>query len=143
MKKLILLAIAFIAFQTSFAQKFSKGDTFVEGTVKFVSSDAEKTFDFNPSVGHFLTDKVAVGIDVDTQSTKNAAGVKTSDSFGLGAFARCYFLEVNKLHVYSQLRLSTNDDKATDDKATDVKDTTLDLGLPTLVSKASIHYHLQ
>lgn len=118
MKKLILLAIAFIAFQTSFAQKFSKGDTFVEGTVKFVSSDTEDTFNLNPAVGYFLTDKFAVGAELNTQSTKDGAGVKTSDSFGVGVFARCFFLEVNKLQVYSQLGVSTNDDKITTEKST-------------------------
>ena len=46
MKKILFIAIALMAIQTSFAQTFSKGDTFVEGTVKFVSSDDTKTFNF-------------------------------------------------------------------------------------------------
>lgn len=110
MKKLILLAIAFIAFQTSFAQKFTKGDIFVEGTVKFVTSDAEKTFNFNPSVGYFLSDKFAVGGELNTQTTKES-GIKNTESFGVGVFARCFFLEVGKLQVYSQLGVSINDNK--------------------------------
>ena len=133
MKKFLLLAIAFIAFQTSFAQTFAKGDTFVEGTVKFVTGDADKTFNFNPSVGYFATEKIAVGVELNTQSTKNAAGAKTSDSFGVGAFARCYFLSIgDHLRVYSQLGLSANDDKATDVKSTDLA---LGLGANYFITK--------
>jgi outer membrane protein len=122
MKKFLFIAIAFIAFQTSNAQSFAKGDTFVEGTVSFVSGDSNETFNFNPAVGYFVTDKVTVGVELDTQSTKNAAGVKTSDSFGVGVFARCYFLKIGEhLNVYSQLGLGTSDDKVTDVKSTDVR----------------------
>ena len=122
MKKFLFIAIAFIAFQTSNAQSFAKGDTFVEGTVSFVTGDKNETFNFNPAVGYFVTDKVAVGVELDTQSTKDAAGAKTPDSFGVGAFARCYFLKIGEhLNVYSQLGLGTSDDKAADKKSTDVK----------------------
>jgi outer membrane protein len=122
MKKFLFIAIAFIAFQTSNAQSFAKGDTFVEGTVSFVTGDSNETFNFNPAVGYFVTDKVAVGVELNTQSTENAAGVKTSDSFGVGAFARYYFLKIGeRFNVYSQLGLGTSDDKVTDVKSTDVK----------------------
>ena len=112
MKKFLFIAIAFIAFQTSNAQSFAKGDKFVEGTVKFVTGDGNETFNLNPAVGYFLTDKVAVGSEVNTQSTNNEAGVKISDSFGIGVFARSYFLKIgDHLNVYSQLGLSINDTK--------------------------------
>lgn len=122
MKKLLFIAIALIAMQTSFAQTFSKGDTFVEGTVKFVSSNDTKTFDFNPTVGHFVTDKVAVGISVNTENTKTA-GVTTTDSFGFGVFARCYFLRIGEhFNVHSQLGVNS-------DKAGDTKTLSANLGL--------------
>jgi outer membrane protein len=114
MKKFLFIAIALIAMQTSFAQTFSKGDTFVEGTVKFVSSDDTKTFNFNPSVGHFVTNKIAVGLSVNTENTKTA-GVTTTDAFGFGVFARCYFLRIGEhFNVHSQL--GVNSDKAGDTK---------------------------
>jgi len=121
MKKILFIAIALMAIQTSFAQTFSKGDTFVEGTVKFVSSDDTKTFDFNPTVGHFVTDKFALGVSLNTQSTKTD-GV-TTDSFGFGAFARCYFLRIGEhFNVHSQLGLNS-------DKAGDIKTLSANLGL--------------
>lgn len=105
-----------MAIQTSFAQTFSKGDTFVEGTVKFVSSDDTKTFNFNPTVGHFVTDKVAVGLSVNTEkTTDDLDATKNVDSFGFGVFARCYFLRIGEhLNIHSQL--GVNSDKAGDTK---------------------------
>jgi outer membrane protein len=132
MKKFLLFAVAFFAMQMSFAQSFSKGDTFVEGTVKYVTSDDVKTFNFNPSVGYFLTDKFAAVFTLNTQSTETA-GVKTSDSFGVGVFGRCYFFSIGEhFRAFSQLGLTTNNDKAADTKSTNIN---LGLGANYFVSK--------
>ena len=149
MKKFLLIAIAFFAFATSNAQTFSKGDTFVEGTVKFVTSDDVKTFNFNPSVGYFVTDKFAAGVTLNTQSTK-VAGVKTSDSFGVGLFGRCYFLNIGEhFKTYSQLAINTNSDTTADTKTLSAniglganyfisKNLSLTLSVADLVSYASV-----
>jgi outer membrane protein len=132
MKKFLLFAMMLFAFQLSSAQTFAKGDTFVEGTVKFVTSDDVKTFNFNPSVGYFLTDKFAAVFNINTQSTKTA-GVQTSDSFGVGVAGRCYFFSIGEhFRAFSQLGISTNDDKAADTKSTNIN---LGLGANYFVSK--------
>lgn len=120
MKNFLLAIIAIFAFASAQAQTattgFSKGDTFVEGTVKFVSSDDTKTFNFNPSVGYFLTNDIAAGLTVNTQSTETD-GVKTSDSFGVGAFGRYYFFNIGEnFKTYSQLSINSASDKTADTK---------------------------
>jgi outer membrane protein len=136
MKNFLFAIIAFFAFASVQAQDtktgFSKGDTFVEGTVKFITSDNVKTFNINPSVGYFLTKKFAAGVTLNSKSTETA-GVKTSDSFGLGIFGRCYFLSVgNNFKTYSQLAVTSESDKITDTKSTDV---TLGLGANYFITK--------
>ena len=136
MKNFLFALIAIFAFATAQAQtsktSFSKGDTFVEGTVKFVTSDDVKTFNLNPSVGYFLTDKFAVGVNVNTQSTETA-GVKTADSFGVGVFGRCYFFNVGEhFKTYSQLSINSASDKAADTKTLSA---TIGLGANYFVSK--------
>jgi outer membrane protein len=117
MKKILFIAIALMAIQTSFAQTFSKGDTFVEGTVKFVSSDDTKTFNFSPTIGHFVTDKVAVGAFLNTENTKTS-GATTTDSFGFGIFARYYFLKIGEhFNVHTQYQMGLNNDTAGDIKS--------------------------
>jgi outer membrane protein len=112
MKKFLLIAIAFFAFAASNAQTFSKGDTFVEGTVSYTKTkDADATYTFAPIIGYFLTDKFAVGAQVEKTNT--------TDKLGAGVFARCYFLNVGKdFKVFSGLNLNTNAlvlDTTTDD----------------------------
>jgi outer membrane protein len=149
MKKFLLFAMMLFAFQLSSAQTFAKGDTFVEGTVKFVTSDDVKTFNLNPTVGYFLTDKFAAGVTVNTQSTKTA-GVQTSDSFGIGVFGRCYFLNIGEhFTTFSQLAITSNSDKAADTKTLNAniglganyfitKNLSLVLSVADLVSYASV-----
>jgi outer membrane protein len=102
MKKFLLIAIAFFAFATSNAQTFSKGDTFVEGTFSYAKEKGQNaTYGVAPTVGYFLTDKFAVGAQVEKTNT--------TDKLGAGVFARCYFLNVGKdFKVFSGLNLNTN-----------------------------------
>ena len=67
-----------------------------------------------------------------TQSTKTA-GVTTSDSFGVGAFGRCYFLNIGEhFKTFSQLSITSNDDKAADTKSLNAN---LGLGANYFVTK--------
>ena len=111
MKKLILLAIAFIAFQTSFAQSsFKKSDKIIEGALSYEKSkDADATYTFAPTVGYFLTDKTAIGVTLETG--KDDTGKSHSR---VGVFARHYFLNVGQnFKVYSQLGVLNNNNADT------------------------------
>jgi|688.fasta_scaffold917788_1 outer membrane protein len=153
MKNFLFAIIAIFAFATTQAQEvkngFSKGDTFVEGTVGFVSSDNVNTFNFNPSVGYFLTNEIAAGLMVNTQSTKTA-GVKTADSFGIGAFGRYFFFNIGEnFKTYSQLSINSASDKTADTKTLSSnigfganyfvsKNLSLTLSLANLISYTSV-----
>ena len=75
MKKVLLSAVALVAFTFANAQEgeksanggFSKGDVFVTGAVTFGSTN-DKDFDVKtngfeiaPQVGYFLTENIAIG----------------------------------------------------------------------------------
>ncbi|WP_417444727.1 outer membrane beta-barrel protein [Joostella sp.] len=75
---------------------FAKGDMFVEGAIKISTGGEQDYYGFNPKFGYFLNNKLAVGGEVNFASNK----VETLDSktniFGIGGFARYYFLEIGK-----------------------------------------------
>jgi outer membrane protein len=90
MKKLILSAAAVFVFSFANAQEtstfgFGEGNIIVEGNLGFNSTNDKNTdiktssFTFNPKAGYFITDDVAIGIEL-----------------GVGAFARYYFLELGE-----------------------------------------------
>lgn len=106
MKKSVLTLAAVAAF--GFAAKaqtfgFQKGDVILEGSVGVNSTDNKTTevksssVNLSPKAGYFVTDKLAVGIEVDYGTTKstNYAGssdiYNKSNSFGGGLFGRYYF----------------------------------------------------
>jgi len=133
MNKFLITAIALFALQFSNAQSFAKGDKFLEGTFMFKTSDAEDTFNFNPSVGYFLTDKFAVGVNFNTETTKDSEGNKTNEVLGAGVFARCYFFSIgDHFRVHSQLGVGTSNDKITERSTTSA---TLGLGVNYFISK--------
>jgi outer membrane protein len=134
MKKILFIAIALLALQTSFAQTFTKGDTFVEGTFGYrnntsvvtnettgaVSLNGSTGYSINPSVGHFLTDKFAVGASLSTGQSETQ-GISKTTSFGYGVFARCYFLNIGEhFKAYTQVGVSGNDLKTDRAKATEL-----------------------
>lgn len=119
MKK-ILLTIAAVAGLTFASQAqefgFKKTDFIVEGyfqsSNKNDKSKEEKVsnFNFNPKFGYFVTDKIAVGLELgvgNTKSTKTTNDVESytkNNVFGIGAFGRYYFLEVgSRFKTYAEL----------------------------------------
>ncbi|TYB79843.1 outer membrane beta-barrel protein [Bizionia myxarmorum] len=112
MKKLLFIAaIAAFGYTNVNAQEddstfgFAEGDVFIEGTVGFSSAnnkntdEKESSFNISPKAGYFVTEDLAVGLDVSFQSSKEeVAGVDTADlsGFGAGVFARYYFLDLGK-----------------------------------------------
>lgn len=108
MKKLILSAAAVFALTFANAQEgesfgFSEGNIIVEGNIGFGSTNDKNTetktsgFNFNPKAGYFISDDLAIGLELGFGSNKaEVAGTEVSKSsfVGIGAFARYYFLDL-------------------------------------------------
>jgi outer membrane protein W len=112
MKKIILMVAAVFTFGIANAQDvpagngFSKGDKFVEGAFSFRSGDVEDSWAFTPKMGYMLDDKWAIGGFLALAGADNG-NVKTG-TFGIGAFARYYFLSLgsNKsFNAYGEIGL--------------------------------------
>lgn len=75
---------------------FQNGDMFLEGSIKISTGGDSDYYGFSPKFGYLLNDKFAVGAKLNYSSEKvEATNVKTN-VFGVGAFARYYFLELDK-----------------------------------------------
>jgi len=137
MKKLLFMAMALIALQTSFAQTFSKGNTILEGTASYAASTSAgnpKTTDFSPSIGYFLSDKFAVGAQLGFGSEKTDTDKSSSTSYGV--FARCYVLNVgDHLKAFTQLDLGGSNSSNTADVKTTQFGANVGLGLNYFLSK--------
>ena len=117
MKKVLLSAVALLAFGFANAQEekanegFAKGDVFVSGAVTLGSAKTgvfkANAFEIAPKVGYFVTENVAVGASLGFQSLKwdNGATDATNSGFGLGAFGRYYFTPASKFSLFAQLGL--------------------------------------
>ena len=124
MKKLFIAAsIALFGFTANAQEEqtfgFAKGDVLVEGNLSVNSSTEtdsnedgdiseikSSSFNFNPKAGYFVTDKLAVGVELSLMNTNEEDTDFTADpnfvqetktnTFGAGVFARYYFLELGK-----------------------------------------------
>lgn len=120
MKKLLIMtAVAVFGFANVNAQEdvsvygFGEGDIFIEGNVGFNSSnnknieEKESSFNISPKAGYFLTEDLALGLDLTYAASKTkVAGITTADvdGFGAGVFARYYFLDLGKrFKTYTEL----------------------------------------
>jgi len=106
MKKIILAAIAVMAFSFANAQTtgFSKGNVFISGAL---SVDSHKTGDakanefiIEPRVGYFVSENIAIGAKLGFGSNK--VGDDKTNSFTAGAFGRYYFTPASQFSVYGQ-----------------------------------------
>jgi outer membrane protein len=102
MKKILLILVAMLGLTATAQTGFKKSDVFVEGTFSYAKEKGQDaTYSVEPTVGYFLTDKFAVGAQVEKTNT--------TDKLGAGVFARCYFLNIGKdFKVFSGLNLNTN-----------------------------------
>ncbi len=128
MKKVLLSAVALLAFGFANAQEeekgfgFAKGDVIVEGNLSFNSTNDKNTevktnsFQFNPKVGYFLNDKFAIGVELGLGSDKEeTAGTETdkNSNFNAGVFGRYYFLDLGKrFKTYAEAGLGMESGKA-------------------------------
>ena len=116
MKKVLLSAVALLAFGFANAQEeekgnggFAKGDVFVSGAVTLGSAKTgdfkANAFEIAPKVGYFVTENIAVGASVGFQSLKwdNGAADATNSGLGLGAFGRYYFTPADKFSLFAEL----------------------------------------
>ena len=141
MKILILSAMAVFALSFAHAQEeestfgFGEGDIFVEGNIGFGSTNDKNTetktseFNFAPKAGYFISDDLAVGLDLGFGSEKEeqfgAETVKRS-TVGIGAFARYYFLELGeRFKTYGEFGVGY---ATANNKIADTKVNTLDVG---------------
>lgn len=117
MKKLLLTLTAVAGLTVaSQAQEFGfgKGNVIVEGNLNVNTKNDDNTevkttnFNFRPKAGYFVTDKIAVGVNLgfgNNTIDNNKTDVKNStNSFGAGVFGRYYFLEVgSRFKTYAEL----------------------------------------
>lgn len=108
--KLTILAslLSVLSLNTVNAQSaFKKSDKIVEGTVSYTkTTDVDAVWSLNPTVGYFLTDKIAVGL------SGQLGGDGKTTTTNVGVFGRYYLLTLCKnILVYSQLDATSNSTK--------------------------------
>ena len=150
MKKIILSAVALIAFGFANAQDattvatdapafgFTEGDILLEGNLSFSSTNDKNTetktndISFNPKAGYMVTENLAIGIEVNVGSGKtevDGTEVDKSSNFGAGAFARLYFLPLGeRFKPYAEVGAGFNSSKSGLDEA-EVKANGFGIGL--------------
>ncbi|MQP23752.1 outer membrane beta-barrel protein [Flavobacterium sp. LMO8] len=152
MKKVLLSAVALLAFGFANAQEeeaktfgFAKGDMFVEGNINFSTvkedlgngfEDTANSFNFNPKAGYFLTDKIALGVELGVGSSKleesspGGSDESTSNNFGAGVFARYYFLDLGqRFKTYTEAGLGFGSRKWETNGVETQKDSNFGLGI--------------
>lgn len=75
---------------------FAHGDMFIEGSIQITTGGDEDFYAFNPKFGYFLSDKFAVGGQLNFSSDKFESTNTKTNVFGIGGFARYYVLELDK-----------------------------------------------
>ncbi len=140
MKKVLLSAVALLAFGFANAQEetkgnggFAKGDVFVSGAFSIGSEktgdDKSSGFEIEPKVGYFVTENIAIG------GKLGFASYKAEDAFGdtddlsavtVGAFGRYYMTPASQFSLFGQLGF---DYSSIDDKLADVQENEIGLNL--------------
>jgi hypothetical protein len=122
MKKIILLLVTAFAFSFANAQEsgmtkatFSKGDMWLEGGITLTTGDSsDDYFALTPKFGYFLDEKWAVGADFNISSVSylpNSNNLDKSNSYGIGVFARYYFLNLGNFKAFGEAGLGYNHTK--------------------------------
>ena len=124
MKKIILSAVALMAFSLSYAQEdasatgFSQGDVFLSGSAGFSSTktgDAKhNVFNVIPRAGYFVSNNIAIGLQAGySKDTTTDIGPVTGElldtditTIEIGAFGRYYFTPASKFSLFADLSVS-------------------------------------
>lgn len=93
--------------------EFARGDMFIEGGISFSTKESSHSFSINPKFGYFLSDRLAVGGDLDLASSSEDLNDAKYSNYGIGGFARYYFFETdaNRLKVYADAGLGYSHSK--------------------------------
>lgn len=115
MKKVLLSAVALLAFGFANAQEetkgnggFAKGDVFVSGGVGFSSAKQgefkESSLNFSPAIGYFVSDNIALGARLDVMSAKedDFGDETTMSGFGAEVFGRYYWTPASQFSVFGE-----------------------------------------
>ena len=124
MKKVLLSAVALLAFGFANAQEeekgnggFAKGDVFVSGGVGFNSGKQgefkESNVTFSPAVGYFVAENIALGARLDIMSGKEEAfGAEDKmSSFGAEVFGRYYWTPASQFSVFGEAAVGFGNSK--------------------------------
>jgi outer membrane protein W len=87
--------------------QFKEGDMFVEGGISFSTQESTSSFSINPKFGYFLSNRLAVGGDLDFANSKEDLNDAEYSAYGIGVFARYYFFETDarRFKVYGDAGL--------------------------------------
>src|SRR5688500_16681683 len=121
MNKSFILVFSLVIATTIVHAQTSSGNMMVGGSINFTSSSREggsandnSSFSFSPSFGYFLSDNLAIGtsLTIATSRTGTGSAKSTSNSVGLGPFARYYkFTSNESLAFFGQAGLSFSSGK--------------------------------
>lgn len=114
MKKVILVAALAIFGLSANAQEannggFAKDDVFISGSVGYASEEVadEKStvFEIAPAVGYFVSENIALGLQLGYQSAKSETptGESEANTLAVGAFGRYYFMPASRFSLLGQL----------------------------------------
>lgn len=92
---------------------FEQGNMFVEGGLKVKTGGDADEYAVNAKVGYFVSPRVAFGGQASFGSIENDATDVKTNVFGIGAFARYYFLELDskRLKAYGEAGLGYGQNK--------------------------------
>lgn len=113
MKKVFLSLALITTFGVANAQEgFSKGNTFLTGSLG-ISSENDKDADAKSNstsvsigVGHFLSNNVAVGVNLgfgSAKTTESSLTTEETSAMTVGAFGRYYFSPKSKFSMFGHL----------------------------------------
>lgn len=119
MKKIILTVLALSAFGFANAQSkkesnsgFAKGDVFVSGALTFgsdskVTNYKQDNFVFAPSIGYFVSENIALGVNLNVGSgnvqATSASGTNKTSTFAAGLAGRYYFTPASQFTLFAEL----------------------------------------
>ncbi|MEA9415217.1 MULTISPECIES: outer membrane beta-barrel protein [unclassified Flavobacterium] len=81
--------------KTAKGVQFEKGNMFIEGSIKINTGGQADFYGFSPKFGYFLDDKIAIGAKLNYSDNKIKTPESKTTVFGIGAFARYYFLQLD------------------------------------------------
>ena len=134
---IILLTTIIVNAQKS-SEGFSKGNSFISGQFAFNSEktgDLKTTsFDFSPTVGYFISNNVAIGVQLgvtSNQSKFKSTKLSEEQGFSGGILARYYMTPTNKFSIFGSAALGFG---STNNKTDSLKTTSFSFGFAPGIS---------